>query len=102
MSPLPEVSVIIPTYRRRESVARTLRALAQQNVPAEQYEVIVVIDGSEDGTREMLAEFHAPYPLQALWQTNRGRAAAINTGIRSAGGKVLVLLDDDMEPAPGF
>ena len=92
------VSVVIPTYRRRDSVERCLRALARQTLPADQYEVIVSIDGSEDGTREMVEALLAPYALQALWQPNRVRAAACNAGIAAASGRILVLLDDDMEP----
>jgi GT2 family glycosyltransferase len=95
------ISVVIPTFQRRASVERTLRALARQTLPADQYEVIVSIDGSEDGTREMVAQFPAPYALQGIWQSNRGRAAACNAGIRVARGDLLVLLDDDMEPEPG-
>lgn len=97
----PHLSVIIPTYRRRASVERALQALARQTMPPANYEVIVSIDGSEDGTREMVAQFPAPYRLRGLWQSNQGRAAACNAGIHIAAGEVLVLLDDDMEPGPG-
>jgi len=66
------------------------------------FEVVVSIDGSTDGTKEMLAGFRVPYPLITHWQPNRGRAAACNTGIRLARGELIVLLDDDMQPAPEF
>jgi GT2 family glycosyltransferase len=102
MTTSPSISVVIPTYRRCASVQRALQALARQTVPADEYEVIASIDGSEDGTREMVARFSAPYRLRALWQPNRGRAAACNAGIGAACGEVLVLLDDDMEPMPEF
>jgi len=100
MTALPYVSVIIPTYSRRDSVERALRALAYQTLAPETYEVIVSIDGSQDGTREMVAAFSAPYRLCGVWQSNQGRAAACNVGIRIAQGEVLVILDDDMELAP--
>jgi GT2 family glycosyltransferase len=96
---MPYVSVIIPTYNRRDSVERALRALAHQTLAPETYEVIVSIDGSQDGTREIVAAFAAPYRLCSVWQPNQGRAAACNAGIRIAQGEVLVILDDDMEPA---
>jgi GT2 family glycosyltransferase len=99
MTAMPSVSVIIPTYNRRDSVERALRALAHQTLAPETYEVIVSIDGSQDGTREMVAAFAAPYQLSGIWQPNQGRAAACNAGIRSAQGEVLVIMDDDMEPA---
>jgi glycosyltransferase involved in cell wall biosynthesis len=102
MSSSPQISVVIPTYQRSASVERVLRSLAAQTLPQDQYEVIVAIDGSTDGTRKMVENFQAPYALLALWQPNRGRAAARNSAIRSASGRLIVMLDDDMEPDPGF
>ncbi len=96
------ISVIIPTYGRCVQVQRALEALARQTLAPDRYEVIVSIDGSVDGTREMVAHFPAPYTLRAIWQPNRGRAAACNAGIRLATGEVLVILDDDMTPRPGL
>ena len=96
------ISVVIPTYQRCASLGRTLEALARQTLPATEYEVIVAIDGSDDGTKEMVAGFDAPYRLASVWQPNRGRAAARNAGIRAAHGDLVVFLDDDMEPVPGF
>jgi GT2 family glycosyltransferase len=98
----PRVSVVMPTYGRRASVERALRALSRQTLHPDQYEVIVSVDGSDDGTREMLAQFRAPYRLRFLWQPNRGRAAACNAGIRLADADLIVLLDDDMEPTAQF
>jgi len=99
MTARPYVSVIIPTYNRRDSVERALRALTHQTLAPDAYEVIVGIDGSQDGTREMVDTFAVPYQLNGVWQSNQGRAAACNAGIRIAQGDVLVILDDDMEPA---
>lgn len=101
MNAKPSVSVVVPTYRRRDSLARLLRALERQTLPAQEFEVVVTVDGSEDGTLEMVEGFRAPYRLRALWQPNRGRAAACNAAIREAGGDLIVILDDDMEPSPG-
>jgi glycosyltransferase involved in cell wall biosynthesis len=101
MESRPCLSVVIPTYERRLSIGRTLQALSVQTMAPDQFEVVVSIDGSMDGTREMVAGFRAPYTLIAQWQQNRGRAAARNRGIALARGDVIVLLDDDMEPSPG-
>jgi len=98
----PEVSVVIPTYRRRASVERALKGLCLQTFPSERFETVVSIDGSEDGTRESVAALRAPFSLRSLWQPNGGRAAACNAGIRAARGDLVILLDDDMEPAPHF
>jgi GT2 family glycosyltransferase len=63
---------------------------------------VVVVDGSEDGTREALATARTPFALRSLWQENRGRGAAINAGVAVARGKIVVLVDDDLVPEPGF
>jgi GT2 family glycosyltransferase len=102
MTELVRISVVIPTYQRCASVRRTLQALARQTMAAAEYEVIVPIDGSDDGTKEMIERFQAPYRLSAMWQPNQGRASARNAGIRMAQGHLIVFLDDDMEPVPGF
>jgi GT2 family glycosyltransferase len=96
------ISVVIPTYRRKASLERALDALCRQTFSSSQFETIVSIDGSEDGTRESVAAFPAPYALQGIWRPNGGRASACNAGIRSAKGALIVLLDDDMEPEPQF
>ena len=100
MIAIPYLSVIVPTYQRCDSAARLLRALTQQTLAPEWYEVIISIDGSHDGTLEMVEAFAAPYQLSHVWQSNNGRAAARNAGIRRAQGEVLIFFDDDMEPAP--
>ena len=93
-------SVVIPTYRRRASLLRALGALATQPIPPSEYEVVVVVDGSDDGTREAAAAAVTPYALRVLWQENRGRAAACNAGIAAARGDLVVVLDDDMTATP--
>ena len=102
MSTSYRISVVIPTYQRCASVERALSALAHQTYPADQFEVIVSIDGSDDSTGVMAANFPAAFHRQVLWQPRRGRAAACNAGIRAAKGDLVILLDDDMEPAPEF
>lgn len=96
------ISVVIPTYQRRIALERALSALATQTIPPTDYEVIVSIDGSADGTREMVAAIATPYRLHVLWQPNRGRASACNAGVRAATGDLVVLLDDDMHASPEF
>jgi glycosyltransferase involved in cell wall biosynthesis len=79
-----------------------LDSLHGQTLPAEQFEVVVVIDGSRDGTQEALEVYEAPFGLRWTWQENRGAAAARNVGLRMAQGDFVVFLDDDLEPEPGF
>ena len=97
-----KVSVVIPTYNRAGSIERLLNALKSQTFPSSDFEVVVSIDGSEDGTREMVENFDAPFTIRSLWQPNSGRVKACNNGIENASGEVLIILDDDMEPLPEF
>jgi GT2 family glycosyltransferase len=94
------ISVVIPTFRRKDALLRALRSLATQSIEPATYEVVVVVDGSDDGTLEAAESAPQPYALRVLWQGNRGRAAACNTGVAAAQGEVVVLLDDDMEASP--
>jgi GT2 family glycosyltransferase len=94
------VSVVIPTFRRKDALLRALRALESQSIAPEEYEVVVVVDGSDDDTREEAEASSPPYALRVLWQGNRGRAAACNAGVAVAQAELIVLLDDDMEASP--
>jgi GT2 family glycosyltransferase len=96
------VSVVVPTYQRRESLLRALASLRGQTLPADRFEVIAAVDGSTDGTVEAVRGFAAPYRLALVEGPNRGRAVACNAGIRAAAGDVVVLLDDDMEASAGL
>jgi GT2 family glycosyltransferase len=98
----PRLSVVIPTYQRRESLLRALAALDTQTLPPESYEVIAAVDGSTDGTAEAARRFRCAYRLTVLEGPNRGRAGACNSGIGAASGEIVVLLDDDMEASPGM
>jgi glycosyltransferase involved in cell wall biosynthesis len=96
------LSVVIPTYDRSESLRRVVDALLRQTLAPHEFEVVVSVDGSCDGTRDMLDRLAAPFALRVLVQPHRGRAAACNAGILASRGEVVLLLDDDMEPAGGL
>jgi len=98
----PQVSVVIPTHQRREALRRVLESLAAQTLAPEAYEVVVAVDGSSDGTQEMLEAF--PPPLQLRWVSppGRGRAGACNAALAAVRGEVTVILDDDMRCVPEF
>jgi GT2 family glycosyltransferase len=99
----PEASVIVSSRDRREALLATLRALATQSVPADAYEVLVVDDGSADGTYDAARALPVPYALRVLRHPeSRGVAAGRNTAIREARGRVLILLSDDLLVPEGF
>jgi GT2 family glycosyltransferase len=75
-------------------------ALEQQVYPSDAYEVIIISDGSTDGTEAYLKEFRSTMQLRWFRQANRGQAAARNVGIQKAGGEFIVFIDDDVVPAP--
>lgn len=94
------VSIVIPTHNRREILRRVLTALAEQTYPPDRFEVIVVVDGSSDGTGSMLASLRQPYSLRVIEQDQQGPSAARNAGIAAALGQTIIFLDDDVVPVP--
>jgi len=95
-----ELSVIIPTHNRADSLLRTLDALERQTVPGDRFEVIVVDDGSDDPHRARVQEFAQRLGFTRVEKNQGGLASARNAGAERARGDVLYFLDDDVEPAP--
>jgi glycosyltransferase involved in cell wall biosynthesis len=96
-----EISVIIPTYNRRDSLLETLDSLSRQTLAASRFEVMVVDDGSTDATSG-ITSLSYPFDLGYLPQTNQGAAAARNHGARVSRGQVLVFIDDDITLESGY
>ncbi|MEO7916287.1 MAG: glycosyltransferase family A protein [Dokdonella sp.] len=97
MGPAIEVSAIIPTYNRRELLLRALESVFSQTYSID--EVIVVDDGSTDGTEEALRARYGKR-IRYVWQANAGVSAARNHGMSISRGKYLALLDSDDEWLP--
>lgn len=92
------VSIILPTYNRLERLKQVLSGLERQACPLDNIEVIVVSDGSTDGTNEYLQTVTTALNLVPLIQPNSGPAAARNTGVARARSELVVFLDDDVVP----
>ncbi|MFF7931052.1 glycosyltransferase [Streptomyces sp. NPDC007940] len=89
------VSVIVPAYNEKECIANTLESLARSTHPIE---VIIVDDGSSDGTSEIAraaAEQLGMTNVRVVRQENAGKPAALNNGVRSAGHDIVVMMDGD-------
>jgi glycosyltransferase involved in cell wall biosynthesis len=98
-----KISVVTPTHNKAALLSRTLASLAEQDLPSEAFEVVVVDDGSTDGTAAFLESYRTGHGFTWVRQeANRGRAAARNLGLSRASGDLVVFLDDDMELVPGF
>ncbi|HEV8337654.1 MAG TPA: glycosyltransferase [Candidatus Polarisedimenticolia bacterium] len=98
----PRVSIVVPTYNRRRLLAGTLPPLLSQEPASIPYEIVVVVDGSRDGTVEMLREIQGEGRLRFVTQENRGLAAARNRGAREGRGEIVLFLDDDMIAPPNL
>lgn len=89
------ISVIIPTYNRADMLRSTLTTLAEQSLPPNTFEVVVVDDGSSDSTQSITQDTY-PYQLRVIRQENQGSTTARNRGAAESRGDLLVFLDDDM------
>jgi len=99
---MPAVSVVVPTYNRVDRWPAVLQGLSAQTLDFDEFEVVVVSDGSTDGTDAFLRDVDAPYDLTFETQTNGGPAAARNRGVELARAPVVVFLDDDIVAAPSL
>lgn len=96
-------SVVVCTRNRAAALARTLETLRTQEVPAN-WEVLVVDNGSRDGTAACVAEWAPgfPVPLRLVRERRRGLSRARNRGLAEAAGEVLVFIDDDVDCRRGW
>jgi len=94
------LSVIIPTYNREKILARALEGYQTQSSPRLIHELLVVDDGSTDGTESMVREFSSQsmFPVRYLRQPNKGAGAARNLGIREARSALVLFSDSDIIP----
>ncbi len=95
-------SIVIPTYNRLPILQKCLAAMEQQDFDLP-YELLVVDDGSTDGTVDFLLEQKTQFPhVRLLQQEHGGAAAARNLGVEQAQGETIVFIDSDLVVTPGF
>jgi glycosyltransferase involved in cell wall biosynthesis len=89
----PSTSIVIPAYNAEKTIGKTLKACLEQDYPGRR-EIIVVDDGSTDGTKKEVER----WPVRCIHQENRGPASARNRGWREAKGEIVCFTDSDCIP----
>jgi GT2 family glycosyltransferase len=98
----PTFSIVVPTHARLGQLAACLSALAQLNYSRDEFEVIVVDDGSPLLPMEIVHRFADQMAVRLIAQTRAGPAAARNAGAANATGDYLAFTDDDCTPDPNW
>ena len=92
----PEITIAMPAYNERATIERAVQSVLDAELPS--YELLVVDDGSTDGTQEILANGSWPAHVRVLQhERNRGKGEALRTAVREARGRYTTVLDADLE-----
>ena len=100
-----DVSVVITTYNGATSIGQTLKSLEEMSVPENiRWEVIVVDNNSNDGTKKIVDEFLQKnnFPLKYIFEEKRGKPFALNAALKATKGKIVAFTDDDCIVSPNW
>ena len=90
------MTVVVPTFNRKDKLLSCLEALARQSILPQEFEVVVIDDGSTDGTQEALQDRRFPFALRYLPPGECGSGQARNLGIQRARGEIVLFIGDDI------
>jgi len=104
MNRSPKISVITRTYNSYDTVERALHSVLEQSVPTDEYEHVVIDDGSTDGTRDAVREFEEANdsPIRFVPTSHTGPISTLNEGIGRSKGDYVCIVDDDDHIKPQF
>jgi len=96
---LPKVSIIIPAYNEEKSIARTIESISASDYPKNKLEIIVVDDGSKDGTLKIARKYKSKI-VKVLTKKNGGKGTALNLALKKVKGDIIFSMDADTFVAP--
>jgi glycosyltransferase involved in cell wall biosynthesis len=96
-----DLSILMPVYNERATVEEAIGQVLDADLPVDDVEVVIVDDGSEDGTRALLAGMDLPENVRVIeHDRNAGKGAAIRTALEAADGRYTAIMDADLEYDP--
>src|SRR5215470_9345199 len=94
------LTVLMATYNRAGLLPEVLNTYSRLEPPDGGWKLVIVDNGSTDQTKETIKSFSSRLPITYLTELKRGKSAAVNTGLASVSGDLVVFTDDDVLPHP--
>src|ERR1700758_2988151 len=99
---LPRISVVVPTYKRRDLLRKCLDSLMAQDFPSDRYEIIVVEDGSSEGREVVESVSNGHVVIHYFQGPHNGHASTYDLGLHQAKYEIVAFIDDDAKAHPNW